>query len=50
MDLKRFKVQASRKKAKLKAFLTKLDDIVPEDMPKLVAETAVRPIGDQLSH
>ena len=39
MDLKRFKVLASRKKSKLSAFLTKLDDIVPEDMPKLVAKT-----------
>lgn len=37
MDIKDFKRRASRKKTKLSAFLTKLDDIVPEDMPKLVA-------------
>lgn len=39
MDIKEFKRKASRKKTKLKAFLLKLDDIVPHDMPKLVAET-----------
>lgn len=39
MDLKRFRVVAARKKTKLTNFLTKLDDIVPEDMPKLVAST-----------
>jgi len=38
MDLKRFKAIASRKKKKLNAFLLKLDKIVPEDMPKLVAK------------
>ena len=39
MDLQRFKIVASRKKKKLAAFLQKLDEIVPEDMPKLVLET-----------
>ncbi len=38
MDLKAFRKKASAKKAKLTAFLQKLDDIVPEDMPKLVTE------------
>lgn len=39
MDLKQFKKRAARKKVKLTAFLNKLDDIVPEDMHKVVAET-----------
>lgn len=39
MDLQKFKIVAPRKKKKLAAFLQKLDDIVPEGMPKLVAET-----------
>lgn len=39
MDLKQFKARASKKKAKLTAFLQKLDEIVPEDMQALVAET-----------
>lgn len=38
MDLKAFRKKASAKKAKRTAFLQKLDDIVPEDMPKLVTE------------
>lgn len=38
MDIKEFKHKASKKKAKLSAFLSKLDDVVPHDMPKLVAE------------
>ena len=39
MDLKKFRITASRKKEKLTRFLQKLDEIVPEDMPKLVATT-----------
>ena len=39
MNLKKFRERAARKKKSLKAFLTKLDDIVPHDMPKVVAET-----------
>lgn len=39
MDLKKFKRTAARKKKDLTEFLQKLDKIVPEDMPKLVAET-----------
>ncbi len=39
MNLKKFREKAAKKKKSLKAFLTKLDDIVPQDMPKLVAET-----------
>ena len=38
MDLIKFKRSAARKKSKLKAFLTKLDDLVPEEMPQLVKE------------
>ena len=38
MDIKQFKVKAARKKASLSAFLKKLDDIVPHDMPELVAK------------
>jgi len=38
MDLQEFKLLAARKKKKLRKFLEKLDHIVPEDMPKLVAE------------
>lgn len=38
MDLQAFRKKAYRKKTKLTAFLDKLDEIVPEDMPKLVAE------------
>jgi uncharacterized protein len=37
MDLQAFRKKAYRKKNKLTAFLAKLDEIVPEDMPKLVA-------------
>ena len=37
MDIKKFRVKAVRKKAELSAFLKKLDDIVPHDMPELVA-------------
>ncbi|RYD59369.1 MAG: YkgJ family cysteine cluster protein [Sphingobacteriales bacterium] len=38
MDLQQFKIRSSRKKGKLSAFLKKLDDIVPDDFPALVAE------------
>lgn len=38
MDLKEFKKKGPKKKAKLVKFLQKLDDIVPTDMHKLVAE------------
>jgi len=36
MDLQHFRRSAARKKGKLMAFLKKLDDIVPEDLPVLV--------------
>ena len=36
MDLKKFRITASRKKKSLSLFLTKLDKIVPVDMPALV--------------
>ena len=39
MDLRKFKRKAARNKAALTAFLQKLDEKVPEDMPRLVAET-----------
>lgn len=39
MDLRKFRRTAARKKGQLAAFLKKLDDIVPEDMPRLVKET-----------
>ncbi|MBS1772673.1 MAG: YkgJ family cysteine cluster protein [Bacteroidetes bacterium] len=38
MDLKKFNRKAASKKKELTKFLKKLDKIVPEDMPKLVAE------------
>ena len=38
MDLKKFAKKADKKKDKLIKFLNKLDKIVPEDMPELVAE------------
>ena len=38
MDLKKFRITAARKRKSLTAFLTKLDDIVPDDMPALVAK------------
>lgn len=38
MNLKKFREEAAKKKRPLKAFLTKLDEIVPHDMPKVVAE------------
>lgn len=38
MDLQEFRRTVARKKKKLVAFLEKLDRIVPEDMPKIVAE------------
>lgn len=38
MDLKKFRITSARKRKSLTAFLNKLDDIVPEDMPKLVKE------------
>lgn len=38
LDLKQFRIVASRKKKSLTAFLQKLDDIVPEGMQQLVAE------------
>ena len=39
MDIKKFRVRAARKKTELSAFLKKLDDIVPHDMPDLVTKT-----------
>jgi len=39
MDLDQFKQKVARKKTALNAFLLKLDEIVPEDMQQLVAET-----------
>ena len=39
MDLQKFKIVAIRKRKKLSLFLKKLDDIVPENMQKLVAQT-----------
>ena len=38
MDLKKFRITAARKRKPLTAFLKKLDKIVPEDMPALVAK------------
>jgi Fe-S-cluster containining protein len=38
MDLQQFKRKASRNKKALTAFLQRLDELVPEDMPALVAE------------
>ena len=38
MDLSKFKIKAARKKKALSAFLLKLDDIVPHDMPELVTK------------
>ncbi len=38
MDLNEFKRKAARNKKSLTGFLQKLDEIVPEDMPKLVNE------------
>jgi hypothetical protein len=37
MDLKKFRVTASRKKRSLSLFLDKFDTLVPEDMPELAA-------------
>ncbi len=37
MDIKKFRVTAARKKNSLSLFLDKLDEIVPHDMPELVA-------------
>lgn len=39
MDIQRFKRNSQRSKKPLQAFLKKFDEIVPEDFPKLVAET-----------
>lgn len=39
MDLQNFRIVASRKKKRLSVFLDKLDEIVPDDMPQLVAKT-----------
>jgi len=39
MNLKKFRERAAKEKKSLTAFLKKLDDIVPHDMPKVVAET-----------
>lgn len=39
MDLQQFRRTAARRKGKLAAFLKKLDEIVPEDMPTLVKQT-----------
>ena len=38
MDLKKFRIISARKRKPLTAFLLKLDKIVPEDMPKVVAK------------
>ncbi len=38
MDLRSFKKKSAKQRSELAAFLKKLDDIVPEDMPQLVAE------------
>ncbi|RYY30354.1 MAG: YkgJ family cysteine cluster protein [Chitinophagaceae bacterium] len=38
MDLQKFRRVAARNRGKLAGFLKKLDDIVPEDMPRLVKE------------
>jgi len=38
MDLKKFKLSVARKKRSLGVFLDKLDVIVPENMPELVAK------------
>jgi len=37
MDLKKFRVKAARKRESLSLFLDKLDEVVPHDMPELVA-------------
>jgi len=37
MDLKKFRAGAARKNKTLSAFLDKLDDLVPHDMPELVS-------------
>jgi len=37
MDIKKFRLSAARKRKSLSAFLDKLDEIVPDDMPVLVA-------------
>lgn len=39
MDLQQFRRKSARLKAPLTEFLKKLDDIVPEDFPAMVAET-----------
>src|SRR5690606_2010299 len=38
MDLKKFRITAAKKKKSLSAFLDKLDEIVPADMPEIVAK------------
>jgi len=38
MDLKKFKITAARKRKSLSVFLDKLDELVPEDLPELVAK------------
>src|SRR5580704_9723420 len=37
MDLKKFRITAARKNKSLSAFLDKFDELVPEDLPELVA-------------
>jgi len=37
MDLKKFRITASRKRKSLSAFLDVLDELVPTDMPEIVA-------------
>jgi len=37
MDLEKFKISAARKKKGLRLFLDKVDKLIPEDMPELVA-------------
>jgi Fe-S-cluster containining protein len=42
MDIKKFRIRAARKKESLGVFLDKLDEIVPDDMPKLVTRADER--------
>jgi Fe-S-cluster containining protein len=51
MNLEQFKKKSARQKEALKGFLQKLDELVPDDMPQLVAEedTKIWPLTDCLS-
>jgi hypothetical protein len=42
MNIKYFRSQAKKKKEELSSFLDKLDEVVPEDMPDLVARTEIQ--------